>query len=475
MNSQVVRQKWAHSDEQNVVLAEQNEVVEGLLAQFYGRFPYPWRPQKFDYLMDREFEPIMLNQDIGDWEHAAIPSNPRIWVAGCGTNQALITAMRFRDATVVGSDVSGKSLAICRTNAEELGVTNLVLREESINNVPYAGEFDYIISTGVIHHNSQPDLTLAKIATALKKDGIIELMVYNRFHRLVTSAFQKAVRILGGDLKTVDLDLELSIAKSLVQSFPTENLLSSFLATCRDREESSFADALIHPVEHSYTVESLEAIAEACGLEIVAPCLDIFDKIKGTYIWDLEFSDADLQRRYEALPDTRRWQASNLLLLEKSPLLWFYFQRKDSGRPRKSERVMCNEFLNTVFARNQTELRSYILGDDGFYHVDSETTSYPAGLPPASVRSVIQAVDGVSAMGEILERLGITPTFSAVNAARLNLTTTAFPFLRAVGQRRGDVPMYALSDSGAVAQRTRSSLGVDQFELDQALSQVDFE
>ena len=161
------------ADEENRVLAESQDSVDGLLAKFYRRFPWPWQPIKFDYLEDTDFGMNMLNQDIGDYSHSTVPRNAKIWVAGCGTNQALHTALKFPNASVIGSDLSSKSLELCAKNAKELGVTNLEVREESLNHVPYYEEFDYVISTGVIHHNADPKVTLDKLSAALKPGGIM--------------------------------------------------------------------------------------------------------------------------------------------------------------------------------------------------------------------------------------------------------------------------------------------------------------
>ena len=101
------------NDEENRVLTESQDSVDGLLAKFYRRFPWPWQPIKFDYLEDADFGINMLNQDLGDFSHRTVPRNAKIWVAGCGTNQALHTALKFPNASVVGSDLSSKSLELC--------------------------------------------------------------------------------------------------------------------------------------------------------------------------------------------------------------------------------------------------------------------------------------------------------------------------------------------------------------------------
>ena len=185
---------------------------------------------------------------------------PRVWVAGCGTNQAVITALRFPRATVVGSDLSAHSLDITAQNAKRLGITNLQLRQESINESSYADEFDYIICTGVIHHNADPGFTLGKLAGALKRDGVLELMVYNRYHSMATVPFQKSVQILAGGTGQPDLDTQVQLARALVAEFKLDNLSAGALSVSSVSEisDSQFADLLVQPVWRSYTVESLE-------------------------------------------------------------------------------------------------------------------------------------------------------------------------------------------------------------------------
>lgn len=111
--------------------------MDAINAKFYGRFPFPWLPQVFSCPTDPDFETLMLNQSIGSWNHSAIPRSPHIWVAGCGTNQAIYTALRFPKAEIVASDISTTSLELSARTASQLGITNLTFREGSINGVAY--------------------------------------------------------------------------------------------------------------------------------------------------------------------------------------------------------------------------------------------------------------------------------------------------------------------------------------------------
>ena len=430
------------SDDHNLLLVESIKSVDQLNAKFYGRFPYPWTPVKFDYLQDPYFETRMLNQELGEWGYGLVPRHPRIWVAGCGTNQAVFTALRFPKATVVGSDVSSTSLNRCADTARQLGITNLELKEESINQVGYIDQFNYVICTGVIHHNADPQNSLRKLAGALKTTGILELMVYNRFHWTIPAAFQKAVRILGRGTQELNFEEELTIARNLLGELPKDNLLGILSNNHSDCPESMLADELLQPVLYSYTVESLEEMAATCNLEILLPCINQFDKTDRKFSWNMEFKEPRLKEAYDSLPDTRRWHVSNLLLREKSAQLWFYLQRKDSGRPRKSERQVCEEFLNTRFVRTATTQKGFIRGSDGTHKPLANSLNFPIAPVESSVRKLYEAVDGKRNMREVFEQAEMETTFQNVNRARLTLSTPAFPYIQAVqfAEDEKDVP-----------------------------------
>lgn len=419
-------------DAENTALANSNLAVDELLGDFYGTYPWPWQPTTFSHIDDFRLEAAMVNQDIGDWKHSRLAENPAIWVAGCGTNQALHTALKFPLGTVIGSDVSGPSLNLARTNAGKLGIANLTLRQESINQVEYQKQFDYIISTGVIHHNADPRATLERLSVALKPGGILELMVYNRCHRLLNTSFQKAIRIFGEQQKTLNFESDFLLARTLANNFPVRNQMAGLLAETRNAPDAEFADLLIHPLEHSYTIESIEALAANCGLEILMPCISTYAKFRSPTIdWNLHFANRELQNAYDAMPDTRRWQVSNLLLYEQSPLLWFYLQRVDSGHSRKSEQQICEEFLSRSFKKSSAKQATFIRNENEWV-LAPQAVPYPLEQPDAAVDEIYRLADPDNAMDRIFRYLGIEPTFQAVNRARVKLTTSSFPYLKAV-------------------------------------------
>jgi SAM-dependent methyltransferase len=418
-------------DRAGLLQTDSPRVADEANTQFYQRFPYPWPPMKFAYLSDPHFETVMLNQALGDWQQDTIPRGPRVWVAGCGTNQAIFTALRFPEGRIVASDLSRSALDVSAAIMKELGITNLELREESINQIAYVEEFDYIICTGVIHHNAEPAQSLQKIAHALTPGGVLELMVYNEYHRVTIRAFQKAIGLLCSTHER-NFEQELAIAKALVATVPTESSLYDSLQEYQDCPEPMLADTLLQPIEHYYTVESIQALALACGLRLQAPCINAFDKASNTFAWNMDFADPELQYRYDQLPDTLRWQITNYLKLNQSPMLWFYLQHAACERIQKTEREMCEEFLATKFVRASTKQRSFVCTSNGNYERSDKEYAFPAVPEERSLRRVYEHFDTEKTMGENLKQMGIKTTFHIANQFRLKLTTPLFPYFRAV-------------------------------------------
>jgi SAM-dependent methyltransferase len=306
------------------------------------------------------------------------------------------------------------------------------LRRESLNEVAYDQEFDYVICTGVIHHNADPAAPLAKLATALRPTGILELMVYNRYHRTVTTAFQNAIRILTRG--STDFRAQFPVARGVISALGGDGLMATSLKESTGWPDAAFADTWLQPVEHSYTVESLNDLLTRSNFVLIGPCVNQFDKVRYAYLWNINFEkDADLGRTYESLEDKDRWQIANLFLLEKSPMLWIYAQRSDSPRVRKSEHQLADEFLATKWARIRSECRSFVRDSTGAYQQQPSTRPFPAVAALRDEAKVVyEALDVQRPMKDTLRKLGISPSFHLATKLRLELTTSAFSYLRAL-------------------------------------------
>ncbi|KAA2250939.1 class I SAM-dependent methyltransferase [Solihabitans fulvus] len=405
-----------------MAVEQQLDRHESIVSSFYGSFPYPWRPMYFDVVSDPDFYGDLIRQETGRRDLATFDD---IWVAGCGTNQALITALQFPQASVLGTDVSEQSLAICAENARKLGVTNLRLVQQGIAQADYAQAFDLVICTGVIHHNPDPVRCLARLSAALRSHGVLELMVYNKFHRREKSAFQEALRILlPGEER--DHHERLSFARSLADSIQVESTLSTYLSDSANRPEASWVDSWMNPCEQSYDVDALWAMAEQCGLTVDAPKVNQFDRGRNQFLWTLDLTDEKLLREFFSLDDRARWQVVNLLHMNSSPMLWFYL--RPAGE-RVSEADRNRIFLDSVLARPTATRQRHVLNGDGEYELNSHVFEFQKWAPEPEVRAVWDAADGTKTGREIFAEIGRGEDFNSVHRARVMLTSVEFPHL----------------------------------------------
>ncbi|MFT4927981.1 MAG: SAM-dependent methyltransferase [Phenylobacterium sp.] len=420
----------------NLHSAESSAEVDQINKRFYGRFNFPWHPSMLAKYHDQTVWINALNQEIGHFGQHRIKQKPTIWVAGCGTNQAVITALKYPQSEVLGTDLSTQSLAAAKSLAQQLNVTNLTLEENSLNEVAYKEQFDLIICTGVIHHNFDPSVPLASLTRALKKNGILELFVYNYYHRITTTAFQKAIRMMCSTSGKPNIDVELPISAAMItdEQANYSDLMKAFIAPIADDHESAMADAILQPVEYSYTVETFNQLIQSQNLEIVAPCLNQWDKAEDRLSWEMKFSDQTVADQYQSLPDLKKWQVGNLLKLEQSPHVWFYVQRKDSDFAVTPSSQICEAFLNSRFKKSRTSYQLYVMQQDSRYQLQDGNKKQPDPMFPKDkvAAKVFERCNGDKTIAKIIEELRLTLDYHQINELRLRLTTPAYPYICAV-------------------------------------------
>ena len=101
-----------------------------------------------------------------------------ILIAGCGSDQAAILAKCNPNHNFIGIDLSENSLKHEKKLIKENNIENLKLYCEDFRSVKFKNKFDYIISSGVIHHLDDPSTGLDYFYKNLKDDGVIYIMVY---------------------------------------------------------------------------------------------------------------------------------------------------------------------------------------------------------------------------------------------------------------------------------------------------------
>jgi len=285
----------------------------------YDAFPYP-QPSMVAQQLPAGFSRGMLSfltrRRAAHW----FPASMRIWIAGCGTQQASMWALSHPQAEIVATDLSDTVLQIARSVANQLNISNVRFDKQNIADSMYRDEFDLVVSTGVIHHMPDPALGATQIRRALKTNGAAVLMVYNRMHRMMLEPFREAHALLTRDDENDEgrYGLAGQLLDAMLDSprcKPLAPISLESLRGMRDRDRAYVADALLHPLEHSYDVAGLFDLLQVAGLRHTS--------WRDPAVWDLDhyLSDEALLARVEALDERDRWRLVYAIAGRGSPLL----------------------------------------------------------------------------------------------------------------------------------------------------------
>ena len=148
----------------------------------YERFPYPAHsaPQ------------IRVGCDVRlalSYGRLPAPDRPlRVLDAGCGRGVGLLGMASVQpDVQFLGVDMNRVALAEVRAEVARRGMANVAVQEVDLMTlagleVPEGG-FDLIVSSGVLHHLSDPAEGLRRLRGALAPHGILTVMVYGQHGR----------------------------------------------------------------------------------------------------------------------------------------------------------------------------------------------------------------------------------------------------------------------------------------------------
>ncbi len=232
---------------------------------FYESHPYPAPIGNLDRHRDLYRNPdrrralfLLL------WPTEKQRTNREILVAGCGTSQAAVHALREPETRVTAIDISETSLRHTRDLQQKYGLRNLELHRLAIERAEELGrEFDQIVCTGVLHHLPDPDAGLRMLRRVLAPKGAMHLMVYAAYGRAGIYMMQEYCRLLGVGASAAALrDLGATIG-----ALPGDHPIAGVARRAKDfRDPDALADALLHPQDRAYTVPQLHAWLERCGL-----------------------------------------------------------------------------------------------------------------------------------------------------------------------------------------------------------------
>jgi len=268
-----------------------DEVSAKVQAQ-YEVFPYP------------RWQFLPLDAVLGEAERG-VPQDGRILIAGCGTGyEAALFGMLFPKADILAIDLSKSSLSYAVARAQDLGLAHIKFAQADIIQLADRTErYDYILSSGVLHHMSDPFAGWKILRSLLKPRGLMRIGLYSEKARRDIVLARDVIRSNGFEATSTQMKAFRRRAEELVPAWALETL--------RKRQDyyqmSMLCDLLFHVQEHRFDLAQIAKMLDALSLDFVgfnlsSEVLKIFQEMHGEAA-----NLADLtqwQALEEAYPDT---------------------------------------------------------------------------------------------------------------------------------------------------------------------------
>ena len=252
------------------------------VQQQYETLPYPHRDpaRELDLLRQPSIVEIPRILEVIWGGRRAVDADFRVLDAGCGTGDNTIflaEQLRGTGGRIVALDFSSTSLDIARQRVEARGLTEIVEFVRSpLEAAPTLGigPFDFVVSTGVLHHLDSPDVGLAALRDVLKPGGGIGVMVYARYGREPVYSMQALMRHLAPS--TLPEAERLRILRTTLAALPKDHrALRGLMDTPIFRKEIEASDAgaydlLLHTQDRAYTVPEIADWLHDAGMTLRA-------------------------------------------------------------------------------------------------------------------------------------------------------------------------------------------------------------
>ena len=233
----------------------------------YEQFPYPAHPHP----------QIRVGCDVRlALSYARLPAPERtlrVLDAGCGRGAGLLGMASVQpDVQFIGADMNRVGLEEVRGQIAARGMKNVALQEIDLMTlegleVPEGG-FDLIVSSGVLHHLSDPAEGLRRLRAVLAPHGILTIMVYGQHGREGIYRLVRAVdALIPRDRPLLE---RLAVARRLVREGPMPGITDGPWKDIDGLATEEFVDRYLNVNERAYTTDEIHDLLgenELCLLE----------------------------------------------------------------------------------------------------------------------------------------------------------------------------------------------------------------
>lgn len=141
-----------------------------------------------DKMIDLMIDDVTFNI-ISDFfcENMEIDNDVRLLDAGCGWGRSLFAIKKkFPMMNVTGVDVTEKLLDLGSNIAKRLNISGINWKHSNLLNLKINdSQYDYIVSTRVLHYIDEPAMAIKELLRVLKPGGVMKVLVPNKLNLLL--------------------------------------------------------------------------------------------------------------------------------------------------------------------------------------------------------------------------------------------------------------------------------------------------
>ncbi|MCP4217739.1 MAG: methyltransferase domain-containing protein [bacterium] len=245
-----------------------HEIISERVRDQYEQFPYPDIDP--DYMQPQMLVSGHLSLMCKIlWAGKVLPGNLRVLDAGCGTGGPLAAAaMAYPETQFTGIDFSETSLDKARRLIQRLGIKNVRLHHLPIQRLPELGQtFDFVISSGVLHHLPDPAAGLNSICKVLDKQGAVSIMLYGKYGRIGINMLQHALSTIFPQNTPYKekIPAALNLTKQLPQNHPMAKKKKG--RELQEGKDSGIVDLLLHANDIPFDVPAVYRMCNQAGMK----------------------------------------------------------------------------------------------------------------------------------------------------------------------------------------------------------------
>ena len=234
------------------------------IKEQYNLYTYPEPIEEMQKAIDNGY--IDLTDASLFWDiffpDKTYKDNLNVFIAGCGTNQAVYLALANPNWKIYGIDLSENSIGFVNKQIKKYNLKNLNVEMKDIFEITNKDEYDLVISTGVIHHTKDPKLALKILSSATKKDGALCIMVYAKYFRTGVYDLQKIFRYLG-----IKQDADgIKFVKNYIENIlPDDHIAKKFYKSTPSDIDTAIIDTWLNPQDIAYDANDLKELIRGTG------------------------------------------------------------------------------------------------------------------------------------------------------------------------------------------------------------------